>query len=455
MKLGAVSDLLANLRAGARLACFLTVERSAFRIGPAQLVLLAVVSALLDNGADWIRAQPGAVLDWAALGAEFASLAVLVVVAALLAWLVREPDLSLALPIVVLASFPLVQVANLGPWLVAQREIQPPWLADTAYYLVLLWFLAVLVRSAYVAMTARRGRVARAVIAGALLASPLAIPEGVLPEQSWWSGMTAPAYDDATNPASEAVIAFQRQLQDEALDNLEAHAQGSADLYFIAFAADGNDAGAATRVDDAIETMNTQWRTEGRSLAYVNDYATLTETPMATVSHLREALTGIATVSDPDEDIVMIYLSGRTNADGTLRVALSPLGLMQLSGASLGYLFNQAELKWRVIVVDACDARAFADALADEDSVVLAAGSCGKQADATTFGKTVFAAFSGAKSISGALQVARRDLAARGMEPRVHIGSRIESRLERVRATEAGSAAWRAPGIGGLGRYFG
>ena len=452
MKLGAVSDLLANLRAGARLACFLTVERSAFRIGPAQLVLLAVVSALLDNGADWIRAQPGAALDWAALGAELASLAVLVVVAALVAWFRRDPELLVALPIVVLASFPLVQLANLGPWFVAEREIGPPWLTDTVYYLVLAWFLALLVRSAYVCMAPGRARFVHAVIAGLLLATPLAVPEGVLPESSWWNAASATPFDDAANPASEAVIAFQRQLQDEALDNLEAHTEGSADLYFIGFAPDGFDAGAATRVDDALEIINAQWRTEGRSLAYVNDYATLTQTPMATVSHLREALTGIATVSDPDEDIVMIYLTGRTNADGSLHVTLPPVGLMQLSGPGLAYLFNQAEIQWRVIVIDACDARKFSDAFADPDSVVLAAGRCGKQTNATTFGEIVFAAFSGARSISGALQTARRNLAARGMEPRVHIGTRIASQLERVRTTEPGSAAWREPGDGSPAR---
>ena len=56
---------------------------------------------------------------------------------------------------------------------------------------------------------------------------------------------------------------------------------------------------------------------------------------MATVTHLREALEEIASAINPDEDIVMVYLAGRSNADGSLRVSLPPLGLVQLTGPGL------------------------------------------------------------------------------------------------------------------------
>ena len=76
----------------------------------------------------------------------------------------------------------------------------------------------------------------------------------------------------------------------------------------------------------------------------------------------------------------------------------------------------------------------------------------GNPADATPW-QIVFAAFSGAKTISGALQVARRDLAARGMEPRVHIGP-VSNLNSTGACTEAGSAAWRAL-ASATGVYFG
>src|SRR5512145_1546600 len=100
MMRAAIAGLFANLVAGARLAIFLRVPRQAFRLDAAQLVLAFVVSALIDNGADWVRQGPDATLDWSALGAELAALALLVTVAALLAWLFREAPLLLALPIV-------------------------------------------------------------------------------------------------------------------------------------------------------------------------------------------------------------------------------------------------------------------------------------------------------------------------------------------------------------------
>ena len=117
----AIAGLFANLVAGARLAIFLRVPRQAFRIDAAQLVLAFIVSALIDNAADWVRHGPDATLDWSA-PAEFAALALLVTVAALLAWLFREAPLLLALPIVALVSLPLVQIVNVAPTLLAGAE---------------------------------------------------------------------------------------------------------------------------------------------------------------------------------------------------------------------------------------------------------------------------------------------------------------------------------------------
>src|SRR5688572_9195642 len=117
--------LFANLRAGARLALFARVQRQEFRVDAAQLLLVVVVSALVDNAADWVRRPPEALLDWAALGAELASFAVLVAIAAVLAWAFSDVSLVVALPIIVLASLPLVQIANLAPQLAGAREDLP------------------------------------------------------------------------------------------------------------------------------------------------------------------------------------------------------------------------------------------------------------------------------------------------------------------------------------------
>jgi hypothetical protein len=361
------------------------------------------------------------------------------------------------LPIVVLASLPLVQIANLAPYLAGARNDLPAWLPETLYYLVLLWFLGVLWRSAFVAMQPGPRRFARSFAGALLLAIPLFVPAGVLPETSWWTQAAGPPALDANNPASEPVLALQRELQDEALGALEDHAQGETDLYFVAFAPDGAGTTWRPRIERAIKVMDDHWGTKGRSLAYVNDVTTLTAAPMATVTHLREALEEIAAASNPDEDIVMLYLAGRSNADGSLLVSLPPLGLVQLTGAGLAHLFRQAGIRWRVIVVATCVPQPFVDALADDQTLVIAAAAhggrppgCASGDEPTAFGDALFGeTLPGATSLPAAFEAARRTLAQRGSAPSLHVGDAIGAQLARLRGAGGGRATGAAVRVTG------
>ena len=443
----ALRGLVANLAAGARVALFAPASRVRFRIDATQLLLAALVSAGLDAGADWIRAPAGAVADWSAAGGELASLAVLVCIAALGAARLRDPPLVLALPAIVLASLPLVQVANLVPWALGRYAGEQPSLAQSAYWLVLGWFLATLFRSAHVALQPeRRGMIAAAVIGG-LLALPLVLPPGVLPENAWFVAASEDVDAADGNPASEAVLALQRELQDQALGGLADHAQGATQLYFVGFAPDGAGSTWRPRMDKARSVMDTHWDTNGRSLVYVNDRSALTEAPMATITFLREALEEIAAASNPDEDIVMLYLAGRSNADGSLAISLPPLGLVQLSASGLGYLFRHAGIKWRVVVVAACNTQPFVDALADANTLVVASQSgCSAGAEPTALGDVLFGeSLASATSLPGAVQEAHRRLAQQGQAPTVRMGEAIAAQLVRLRGAGGGRASLPAP----------
>lgn len=446
--LAALRGLAANLHAGARLALFLPVARTAFRIDAAQLVLLAVVSSLFDIGADWLRYGPDALIDYAAIGSELAGFALLLLIGALLAWALGEATLVVALPVVVLAALPLTQLAHVLPGVLEGDPERPAWTIEALRWSLLAWYLLVLARSAFVALAPHALRWARAIAAGALLATPLFLPPGVLPDAPWWSA-SEPAALDPSNPAAEPILALQRELQDEALADLEDHARGETDLYFVAFAPDSAAGAWRERMEDARQAMDTHWGTEGRSLVYANDYASLTEVPIASVTHLREALDEIAAASDPEEDVVMLFLAGRSNADGSMTVNLPPLGLVQLSGPGLASLLAQAGIRWRVIVVATCAPQSFVDALSDAETLVMAAtGGCDAGGEPPAFRDVLFGeALTGATTLPAALALASRKLAARGHAPLMHVGEAIAGQLERLRSTGGVRAA-----LGGRGR---
>jgi hypothetical protein len=411
------------------------------------------VSALVDCATDWARLPAETSLDWAAIGAELAAFALLVAIAALLAWAFSDPPTLVGLPVVVLASLPMVQLASVGPSIVAAFDEAPDWLADTVYYLVLAWYAAVLVRSAYVVLQPHRLRFWRALAAGALLTAPLGLPPDMLPTASWWTQAADALAMDATSPVAEPVVALQRELQDQALGALEEHRQGEIDLYFIAFAPDGAGASWRPRIEKAREVMDRHWSTEARSITYVNDATNLTEAPMATVTHLREALEEVAASIDPDEDIVMLFVGGRSNPDGSMRVSLPPLGLVQLSGPGLAHLFREAGIRWRVIVAAVCNPQPFVEALADENTLIVAAAGpgetaagCARGGEPTSLPDVLFGeALTSAATLPAAFQLVQRRLAEHGVHPVVHVGEAIAPRLARLRGTTGGRAAVTLP----------
>src|SRR5436190_5182552 len=114
-----LANLARNLATGLRLVLFLPVSRLAFRIDQVQLLLLLILSALLDLGIDWARYGGNGEFSWFGLGNEFFGAGILLVTAALLALAFRDSALVLALPVLVLAAFPLVQVVRVAPELAA------------------------------------------------------------------------------------------------------------------------------------------------------------------------------------------------------------------------------------------------------------------------------------------------------------------------------------------------
>ena len=447
-----LSALVANVRAGVRLALFRRVARLDFRIDALALVLLVVISALVDVGVERLLAGPDALLDPVAFGGELASLAVLVLVAAVLAAAFADASLALALPVVVLASMLLIQVGMLLPLAFDFLPEAPEWTGDIVHVAFLAWYLAVLVRATFVALQPAGRRALRALAGGALLAAPMLLPEGIVPDAPWWTTAEEEVSALDGNPASEPVLSLQRRLQDDALGDLEDHVAGQTDLYFVGFAPDGAGAVWRPRLDAARQAIDARYG-KGRSIVYLNDPTTLSEAPFATVTHLREALAEIAAASEPEEDVALVYVAGRSNADGTVMAHLPPLGLVPLSGPGLAHLFREAGIRWRIVVLEVCDAAPFLAALVDDDTLVVSAAGpdetpagCKGGGEPTAFGDAFFgAAFAGARSLPGAFEAAKASLAGRDATPVMHVGRDIAEQLQRLGGERQERAAFRRP----------
>jgi hypothetical protein len=107
--------LARNLVGGLRLAFFMPVSRLAFRIDLVQLLLLLVVSALIDLGVDWLRYGADGYFTWFGLGNEIFGAGILLLTSAVLALAFGQRAFVLALPVLLLSGFPVLQVLRAVP----------------------------------------------------------------------------------------------------------------------------------------------------------------------------------------------------------------------------------------------------------------------------------------------------------------------------------------------------
>jgi hypothetical protein len=248
---------------------------------------------------------------------------------------------------------------------------------------------------------------------------------------------------------------MQKELLDDALASMEDQRAGIVDLYFVGFAGDASEDVFRKDVEAAMRVMDEKWGTTDRSIALVNNPRTLLTTPIASLSNLRDALDEVAAAMDVEEDVAMVYLAAHGNRSFALDVRLAPLELLPITPQLLRKAFDDAGIRYRIIVVSACYAGGYVDALADEDTAVIAAAQsdrtsfgCGVGSDATFFGEAFFQeGMAKSGSLAGAFEVAQASIARReGAEglsppsnPQIRIGERMAAKLDALRRSGGGA----------------
>ncbi len=450
------ASLLRNLAAGARLALFLPVTRLAFRVDVVQAILLFAVLCAIDIAGDRLL-YAGATFTLQGAGSEFAALALLALAAALVGLALRRAELALALVVTAMSALALVSLVSYGVFLGAPRLDSPDTVLAIAPYALLGWQAAIFVRA--VALYVERAAWKRWAVAGAgglVMALPLALSSRLVDDVPWFRMPYTFGSSGELSAASEPVLAAQRELLDDALASLDDRQPGSTNLYFVAYAPDGEEAAWNDHVEHVRELVDARLDTKGRSIVLRTHADTMLTTPFATVSNLRETLAEISEAGDPEQDILMLYVGGRGTRGGVVPARLPPLDLVSLTPAGLRSLLDNAGFEWRIVIVAACYAGAYADALDDDHTVVIAASAadkpsfgCEDRGDPTLFGEALFGdGFAQGDSLTAAFAIARDRVAAqeaaRGLSPSapvLHVGERIAPMVRHLKRGNAGTMA--------------
>jgi hypothetical protein len=306
----------------------------------------------------------------------------MLLVAALLAWIVIDA-ISLAIWAALLQTpLPRVPVVNMG-----------------FFYGPIAWLALAVARFAITLGPTWGSRRFWVVAACALF---LALPLGaVVRDRSLWSTdwtkRSTERRAERMAPASEETLYRQPELLENELAGVKPGTRGVIDVYLIGMAGYGSQDVFMHEVESVATLFRERFRAEDHIVMLVNNPKTALIYPIATVTSLKASIARVAQVMDPEEDVLVLFLTSHGSADHRFSIELWPLELKQITPAVVREILASSGIKNRVVIVSACYAGGFVPGLKDDNTLVIAAAApdrnsfgCSNENEWTYFGKAYF-----------------------------------------------------------------
>lgn len=437
---------------GLRLALLLRPRTIAVRIDLAPVLAMALLQTLASLPNIWWYVAPPhtfapeGVLTW------LAQLALTLLAAAIIARLSQRRALFFTIAAwLYAAQIPLSLGYAVALWLDDSGTL---WYTFWGFHA--LWIAAVCLRLGMVLRPGILRPLAGAIVGFALLWVPQQLIDAPLLLQTDWEayadGENGNADDSFANaaelPLPETTMYAQPALLQAALDALAPQRPGHIDVYVIGFAGDAAEGAFRNEVDFLDELASQRLDAAGHTIRLVNHVGSADQLPLATVTNLEHALAGVGARMDPDEDILLLYLSSHGSEDHLLYVNQPPLPLRQLSPQRLRVALDEAGIGWRVVVVSACYSGGFIEPLTDPSTLVITSAradrtsfGCGNTANTTWFGRAfLIDGLNHTLNFRRAFLRASEQIAAEekseeyeASEPQWHAGALISAHLARWR----------------------
>jgi len=180
----------------------------------------------------------------------------------------------------------------------------------------------------------------------------------------------APAWPDSA-PTPEQVLYAQSKLLQEAIAKLMPRVPDKVNLYFVAFAGDGEENVFRNEAEYADKVLTRRFDAAGHDLLLMNNPATLDEHPLASLSNLETALKAVGEKMDRDADVLLLFLTSHGTKDHLLYVSMDPLPLDQIAPDDLADALAKSGIRNKVVVISACYSGGFIDALKDDSPTVI------------------------------------------------------------------------------------
>ena len=441
------TELLHNLRLGLSLAFFQPVLLRQFRVSLAQVALLVLLDVLLDFLLDYVRAGWGA--NFNIYGVSHTALAVLLSIVAwslLALWHKRAPALATLLllagamvPIFYIVDILLV-VIGIGGY------SNYGWTQFIAWYVLLGWNLAVMFRILRLVLAPTRWRAALATSGYALVAIA---PLFLVPQQPLW--LPASTVDEEGTPKqrvnAERVFDAQPGLIEQEKNRLLRQRPSQTDVYFVGFGSYAFEDVFMKEVRTIRTLFDGRFDSAGRSVALINNPASVVDTPIASGTNLGKVLQHVGGLMDENDDVLVLYLTSHGSKRHHLSVDFWPLSLDSIGPDRLKEVLDASGIRWKVIIISACYSGGFIEKLRDDYTLVMTSSDaqresfgCGAGSEFTYFGQALLdvelrRTFSFVDAFHAAVKsIEEREKKERlkPSNPQIAVGSLIEPKLQRL-----------------------
>ncbi|TXH72046.1 MAG: peptidase C13 [Lysobacteraceae bacterium] len=257
-------------------------------------------------------------------------------------------------------------------------------------------------------------------------------------------GAFAPA--SALGPIDPELQRRDRSLLEARFATLAPQRPGKTDLYVIGFGGDSTEDVFRNEVMYLEALMRQRFGARDRVVSLINhaDSMTGAQTPLASLQNLRRALHGVAETMNPEEDVLLLFMTMHGTAEHFLVAQMPPLFQELIDPKELRAALDDAGIRHRVIVISACYSGGFVKALSSPDTLVLTASrhdrtsfGCGPDSEATYFGRAwMIEGLNSSADFVTAFEDAKKRINAREKAddfepslPQISIGANIRARL--------------------------
>ena len=441
------TDLLHNLRLGLALAFFQPIQLRQFQVSLTQVALLVLLDIALDFLLDYVRAGWGASFN--IYGVSHTALAVLLSIVAwslLALWYKRAPKLATLLvlagamvPVFYLVDILLVVVGIGGYYNFG-------WTGFIAWYVMLGWNLAVMFRILRLVLAPTRWRAALATSGYALVAI---VPLFLVPQQPLWLPASTVEEEDTTQERVNAERVFDAQpgLIEQEKNRLLRQRPRQTDIYFVGFGAYAFEDVFMKEVRTIRTLFDTRFDSAGRSVALINNPASVADTPLASGTNLGKVLRHVGGLMDKKEDVLVLYLTSHGSKRHRLSADFWPLSLNSISPEDLKEALDASGIRWKVIIISACYSGGFIEKLRDDYTLIMTSSDaqresfgCGAGSEFTYFGQALldvelrrrFSFVDAFRAAVNSIEEREKKERLEPSNPQMAVGSLIEPKLERL-----------------------